>query len=44
MTTTTRPQTPRYDDVIDLERYPIGDRASSKYLAVVQGGLRWPHC
>ncbi len=30
MTTTTRPQAPRYDDVIDLERYPIDDRASSK--------------
>jgi len=35
---------PRYDDVINLERYPIHDRASSKYQALVQGGLRWPHC
>ncbi len=35
--TTTRPQTPRYDDVINLERYPIHDRASSKYQALVQG-------
>ena len=37
MTTTTRPQAPRYDDVIDLKRYPIDDRASSKYQALVQG-------
>ena len=37
MTTTSRPQAPRYDDVIDLERYPIHDRASIKYQAVVQG-------
>ena len=25
MTITTRPQAPRYDDVIDLGRYPIHD-------------------
>ena len=37
MTTTTRPQASRYDDVIDLECYPIHDRASIKYQAVVQG-------
>ena len=30
MTTTTRPQVPRYDDVIDLERYPLHDRASEE--------------
>ena len=43
---------PRYDDVIDLERHPIHDRASIKYQAVVQGcrdqlrltGLHRPPC
>ena len=35
--TATRPQASRYEDVIDLERYPIHDRASSKYQALVQG-------
>ena len=37
MTTNTRPQAPRYNDVIDLERYPIRDRASTGYQALVQG-------
>ena len=36
MTTTARPQAPRYDDVIDLERYPIHDPASAKFQALVQ--------
>ena len=36
MTTTIRPQAPRYDDVIDHERYPIHDPASAKYQALVQ--------
>jgi hypothetical protein len=34
--TTTRPQATRYDDVIDQERYPIHDPASTKYHALVQ--------
>ena len=37
MTTNTRPQAPRCNDVIDLERYPIRDRASTGYQALVQG-------
>jgi len=34
--TSTRPQATRYDDVIDLERYPIDDAASAGYQALVQ--------
>src|SRR5271165_2166051 len=36
MTSTSRPQAPRYDDVVDLARYPIHDPASTKYRALVQ--------
>src|SRR5260370_10849974 len=36
MTTTTRPQAPRYDDVIDLDRYPISDPAGAAYRALVR--------
>ena len=36
MSSTTRPQAPRYDDVVDLERYPIHTPASPGYLALVQ--------
>jgi len=36
MTTTSRPPAPRYDDVVDLERYPIHAPASAGYLALVQ--------
>jgi hypothetical protein len=38
MTTTTRPQAPRYDDVVDLERYPIHAPAGDGCLALVQAG------
>ncbi len=37
MTITTRPQAPRYDDAIDLDRYPIHDPARAGYQALVQG-------
>ena len=36
MTTSTRPQAPRYDDVINLERYPIHDPAGTTYQALVR--------
>jgi hypothetical protein len=36
MTAATRPQTPGYDDVVDLDRYPIGDPASPAYLELVR--------
>ena len=36
MTTTVRPQASGYDDVVDLQRYPIHDPASSTYQALVQ--------
>jgi hypothetical protein len=34
--TASRPEVPRYDDVVDLERYPIDDPASPGYRALVQ--------
>ncbi len=38
MTTTTWPQAPGYEDVVDLERYPINDPASAGYRALFQAG------
>jgi len=38
MTTTAQPQAPRYDDVVDLARYPIDAPASAGYLALVRAG------
>jgi hypothetical protein len=35
MTATTWPRTPGYDDVVDLDRYPIGDPASPAYRELV---------
>ena len=35
MTATTWPRTPGYDDVVDLNRYPIGDAASPAYQELV---------
>ena len=37
MTATTWPRTPGYDDVVDLERFPIGDPASPAYRELVRG-------
>jgi hypothetical protein len=37
MTITALPQAPRYDDAIDLNRYPIHDPAHAGYQALVQG-------
>jgi hypothetical protein len=34
--TTAWPRTPGYDDVVDLDRYPIGDPASPAYQELVQ--------
>jgi hypothetical protein len=34
--TTTRPQATRYDDVVDLDRYPVNDPASAGYRPLVQ--------
>jgi len=34
--TTPRPQATRYDDVVDLDRYPVNDPASAGYRALVQ--------
>jgi hypothetical protein len=36
MTTSTWPQAPRYDDVINLERYPIHDPGGTTYQALVR--------
>ena len=36
MTATTWPRTPGYDDVVDLDRYPIGDPASPAYRELVR--------
>ncbi len=36
MTATTWPRTPGYDDVVDLNRYPIGDPASPAYRELVR--------
>ena len=36
MTVTTWPRTPGYDDVVDLNRYPIGDPASPAYQELVR--------
>jgi hypothetical protein len=36
--TATRPRACRYDDVVDLNRYPIGDPASPAYRALVRAG------
>ena len=36
MTAATRPQSPGYDDVVDLTRYPINDPSSPAYRHLVQ--------
>ena len=36
MTATTWPRTPGYGDVVDLDRYPIGDPAGPAYLELVR--------
>jgi hypothetical protein len=36
MTATDRPQAPRYDDAVDLDRYPVNDPASPAYRDLVQ--------
>jgi hypothetical protein len=36
MTAATEPQASRYDDVVDLSRYPINDAADPAYRALVQ--------
>ena len=36
MTGTALPQAPRYDDVVELDRYPIDDPASPAFAALVQ--------
>ena len=36
MTATSRPRTPGYDDVVDLDRYPIGDPVSPGYAELVR--------
>src|ERR1700689_2726752 len=38
MTATTWPRTPGYDDVVDLDRYPIGDPAGPAYRELVRAG------
>jgi hypothetical protein len=38
MTAATGPQASRYDDVVDLSRYPINDPADPAYRALVQAG------
>ena len=34
--TTASPPAPRYDDVVDLNRYPVNDPDSSAYRALIQ--------